>query len=164
MLKADTRGDPESALRWCSKSLHKLKAALQERGHSISHQSVSTLLGKRSYSLEANKKTKEGSGHPDRNAQFGYVNERTKAMQALGQPVISVDCKKKELVGEFKNTGREWHKKVQPDEVLVYDLGQGKAIPYGIYDVTPNRGFVNVGMDHDTAAFAVASIGLWWQQ
>jgi transposase len=167
LLEADTRGDPESALRWCSKSLHKLKAALQEKGHSISHQSVSTLLGKRGYSLQANKKTKEGSGHPDRNAQFGYVNERTKAMQALGQPVISVDCKKKELVGEFKNTGREWHKKGRPDEVLVYDfvdLGQGKAIPYGIYDVTQNRGFVNVGMDHDTAAFAVASIGLWWER
>ncbi len=167
LLEADTRGDPESALRWCSKSLHKLKVALQEKGHSISHQSVSTLLVKRGYSLQANKKTKEGSCHPDRNAQFGYVNERTKAMQSLRQPVISVDCKKKELVGEFKNAGREWHKKGQPDEVLVYDFvdrGEGKAIPYGIYDVTKNRGFVNVGMDHDTAAFAVASIGLWWER
>jgi transposase len=167
LLEPDTRGDPESALRWCSKSLHKLKAALHEKGHSISHQSVSTLLSKMGYSLQANKKTKEGSCHPDRNAQFSYVNERTKAMQALGQPVISVDCKKKELVGEFKNAGREWHKKGQPDEVLVYDFvdrGEGKAIPYGIYDVTKNRGFVNVGMDHDTAAFAVASIGLWWER
>lgn len=167
LLEKDTRGDPESALRWCSKSLHKLKDALREKGHSISHQSVSTLLHQMSYSLQANRKTKEGGTHPDRDAQFDYINECCKRMQALGQPVISVDCKKKELVGEFKNAGREWHKKGQAEEVLVYDFvdqGQGKAIPYGVYDVTENRGFVNVGMDHDTAAFAVASIGLWWER
>jgi hypothetical protein len=167
IINPATRGDPESPLCWCSKSLHQIKGALVEKGHCISHQSVGTLLVEIGYSLQSNKKNKEGASHPDRDGQFRYINERTLTLQARNQPVISVDCKKKESVGNFKNGGREWHKKGEPEEVLVHDFihqGSGKAIPYGVYDVSKNVGFVNVGVDHDTAAFAVTSIRTWWDR
>ncbi len=176
LIDPDTRGDPQSALRWSSKSLQKLKAALQMKGYSLSHQSVGVLLGQLGYSLQANQKVKEGSDHPDRDTQFAYINERTKSLQQAGQPVISVDCKKKEILGDFKNGGHEWNPAGHPDAVRVHDFMDkelGKAIcesafgalsrPYGVYDVCKNRGFVNVGIDHDTAAFAVASIERWWE-
>jgi hypothetical protein len=162
-----TRGDPESPLRWSSKSAAKLAIELRAKGHGISGELVRQLLHQLGYSLQANRKTKEGASHPDRDAQFAYLNGRTRAMQQAGQPVISVDCKKKELVGAFKNGGREWHPKGEPEQVQVHDFLDkelGKAIPYGVYDVTQNQGFVNVGVDHDTAAFAVATIARWWEQ
>ena len=162
-----TRGDPQSPLRWTCKSTRRLATELQGLGHAVSARTVARLLRGMHYSLQANRKTKEGSAHPDRNAQFEYINERTKAFQARGQPVISVDTKKKELVGDFKNGGREWQPRGEPEYVRVYDFpdkGLGKAIPYGVYDVTANTGWVSVGMDHDTAEFAVATLQQWWRQ
>jgi len=162
-----TRGDPQSPLRWTCKSTRRLATELQGLGHAVSARTVARLLQGMHYSLQANRKTKEGSAHPDRNAQFEYINERTKAFQARGQPVISVDTKKKELVGEFKNGGREWQPRGEPEYVRVYDFPDkelGKAIPYGVYDVTTNTGWVSVGMDHDTAEFAVATLQQWWRQ
>jgi hypothetical protein len=156
-----SRGDPESPLRWVCKSLRQLSAALGQMGHAISAPKVAGILRSLGYSLQANRKTREGSQHPDRDAQFGYVNEQTKAMQAQGQPVISVDCKKKELVGDFKNAGVEWQPQGEPEEVRVHDFidkEMGKAIPYGVYDVTKNEAWVSVGCDHDTAEFAGAAI------
>ena len=162
-----TRGDPQSPLRWTCKSTRRLATELQVLGHTVSARTVARLLQGMHYSLQANRKTQEGSAYPDRNAQFEYIHERTKAFQARGQPVISVDTKKKELVGDFKNGGREWQPQGEPEYVRVYDFPDkelGKAIPYGVYDVTTNTGWVSVGMDHDTAEFAVATLQQWWRQ
>jgi transposase len=167
LVEPVTRGDPESPLRWTSKSVRKLAKELGEMGHQISHELVSQLLYKLGYSLQANRKTQEGGTHPDRNAQFEHINAAAKASLAAGEPVISVDAKKKELVGDFKNGGREWSPKGEPEEVRVYDFplkDLGRVTPYGIYDQGQNIGWVNVGIDHDTAAFAVESIRRWWKE
>ncbi len=167
LINPATRGDPESALRWISKSTQKLAAALRAQGHVIRADKVGELLHDAGYSLQANRKVIEGaSDHPDRDAQFQWIADQTAAFQVAQQPVISVDAKKKELVGNFKNAGREWQMSEQPDEVNVYDfpsLADGKATPYGVYDLTHNEGWVNVGIDHDTAAFAAESIERWWK-
>jgi transposase len=160
-----SRGDPESPLRWTCKSVRKLAEELNRQGHQVSHGLVAELLQELGYSLQANRKVREGATHPDRNAQFEHINEQVKAYQSAGQPVISVDTKKKELVGDFKNGGRELRPKGDPEEVRVHDFvipQLGKATPYGVYDVTHNLGWVNVGIDHDTATFAVESIRRWW--
>jgi hypothetical protein len=160
-----TRGDPESPLRWTCKSTAKLADELLRQNHAVSDRTVATLLKQAGYSLQANRKTREGSAHPDRNAQFEHINARVKAFHKHYQPVISVDTKKKELVGDFKNSGREWRPKGTPEEVRVHDFKDkqlGKAIPYGVYDLASNEGWVSVGITHDTARFAVASIRRWW--
>jgi hypothetical protein len=165
LVEPATRGDPQSPLRWTCKSTQKLADALKEKGYKISARKVSALLTGLDYSLQANRKVREGTQHQDRNAQFEYINEQVKAFQARQQPIISVDTKKKELVGDFKNSGREWQPTGQPEKVRVYDFMDkdlGKAIPYGVYDVTHNEGWVSVGVDHETAEFAVASIKRWW--
>lgn len=162
-----TRGDPESALRWTCKSTAHLAGELTRLGHAASARTVGRLLKTLGYSLQGSRKTKEGSGHPDRNAQFEHINSTVSSFQADKQPVIPVDTKKKEWVGEFKNGGREWQPKGQPEEVLVHDCVDkklGKAIPYGVYDLSANRGWVSVGIDHDTAHFAVEAIARWWQK
>jgi hypothetical protein len=162
-----TRGDPMSPLRWTSKSIRVLSAALREKGHQVSDFVVRRLLNERGYSLQANVKTAEGGQHPDRDAQFAYLNDQAQQHMATADPVISVDTKKKELVGAFKNGGREWHPTGQPEHVKVHDFidpALGKANPYGVYDVANNTGWVSVGTDHDTAAFAVNTIATWWQQ
>ncbi len=167
LVEPVTRGDPESPLRWTSKSVRKLAKELQRIGHQVSHQLVSELLHALGYSLQANRKTREGGEHPDRDAQFEHLNIQAKACLAAVEPVISVDAKKKELVGDFKNGGREWHPKGEPEEVRVYDFpipGLGRATPYGVYDLGRNAGWVNVGIDHNTAAFAVESIRRWWNE
>jgi transposase len=166
LVEPVTRGDPESPLRWTCKSVRKLAEELRKRGHQVSHELVSQLLHELGYSLQANRKTREGGDHPDRNAQFEHVNAQAEVFLAAGEPVVSVDAKKKELVGDFKNPGREWGPQGQPEEVRVYDFpisGLGRATPYGVYDLGQNAGWVNVGMDHDTAAFAVESIRCWWE-
>lgn len=162
-----TRGDPQSPLRWTCKSTRRLAAELQEMGHPVGPRTVARLLRGLDYSLQANRKTKEGTSHPDRNAQFAHINAQTKAFQSQGQPVVSVDTKKKELVGDFKNGGQEWQPIGEPAHVRVYDFPDpllGKAIPYGVYDVTTNTGWVSVGTDHDTAEFAVETVRQWWRQ
>jgi transposase len=162
-----SRGDPESPLRWTCKSVRRLADELQRQGHSVSHELVANLLQELGYSLQANRKTREGMAHPDRNAQFEHIQAEVQAFQRAGQPVISVDTKKKELVGDFKNGGRELCPQGDPELVRVHDFvipELGKVAPYGVYDVTHNLGWVNVGIDHDTAAFAVASIRRWWQR
>jgi hypothetical protein len=162
-----TRGDPMSPLRWTCKSTRQLAAELSGRGHPVSHQTVAELLRALRYSLQGNRKTKEGAGHPDRDAQFAHINAQTAAFQGRGQPVISVDTKKKELVGDFRNGGREWRPVGQPEAVRVHDFVDrdlGKAIPYGVYDLAANRGWVSVGTDHDTPAFAVQTVRRWWEQ
>jgi len=162
-----TRGHPQSPLRWTCKSTAKLAEELQERNHPVTDRTVAALLKSAGYSLQANRKTQEGASHPDRNAQFEYINERVPVFQKQSNPVISVDTKKKELVGEFKNPGREWEPAGQPEEVNVHDFPNpklGKAIPYGVYDLASNEGWVSVGIDHDTAEFATASIRRWWQE
>lgn len=161
----DPKGDPQSLVRWTSKSVSKLKQALSKQGHGIGETAIRGLLKGMGFSLKANKKTIEGTSHADRDAQFGHINRTGKAFEAAGKPVISVDCKKKELLGQFKNNGREWQAHGQETTVNVYDylsLADGKAVPYGIYDLVHNSGFVNVGIDHDTAEFAVESIRRWW--
>ncbi len=161
-----TRGDPMSPLRWTCKSAAKLAAELQAQGHAASERSVNRLLHGLGYSLQSNRKTIEGKGHPDRDAQFRHINRRVKAFQRQGQPVVSVDAKKKELVGQFRNGGREWQPRGQPEEVEVYDFAKkdlGKAIPYGIYDQTTDTGWVSVGVDHDTSEFAVETLRRWWR-
>jgi len=166
LVEAGRRGDPESLLIWTSRSVRHLAAALREQGHTVHFTTVAKLLGLLGYSLQANVKTREGSSHPDRDAQFEHINTVAKAALAAGQPVISVDTKKKELVGDFKNAGREWRPKGEPELVRVHDFKDkqlGKAIPYGVYDIAANQGWVNVGIDHDTAQFAVNSIRSWWQ-
>jgi hypothetical protein len=160
-----TRGDPESPLRWTCKSLRKLAAELNAMGHRTSHRMVAELLHEMKYSLQANKKTIEGSSHPDRNAQFEHINKTVQGQLDSVQPAISVDTKKKELVGNFKNAGRELRPQGDPERVRVHDFAikeLGKAVPYGVYDVGRNTGWVSVGTDHDTAAFAVNTIRRWW--
>jgi Rhodopirellula transposase DDE domain len=162
-----TRGDPMSPLRWTSKSIRALTAALREHGHLVSDFVVRRLLRERGYSLRANVKTAEGAQHGDRDAQFEYLNAQATAHLACGDPVISVDTKKKELVGAYKNGGREWRPRGEPEQVKVHDFIDprlGKANPYGVYDVGANIGWVSVGTDHDTAAFAVNTIATWWHQ
>jgi Rhodopirellula transposase DDE domain len=166
LVEPDSRGDPMSPLRWTCKSTRQLADTLTRRGHTVSHTVVAQLLHEADYSLQANVKTLEGAQHPERDAQFRYLNEQVKAFLAEGLPVISVDTKKKELVGTYKNGGREWRPQGEPEQVNVHDFPDpkvGKAIPYGIYDVGRNAGWVNVGQDHDTASFAVASLRRWWQ-
>jgi hypothetical protein len=160
-----TRGDPESPLRWTCKSTAALARALTAQGHAVSASTVQRLLRAADYSLQSNRKTREGSEHPDRNAQFEHINDLVQRFQAAGQPAISVDTKKKELLGDFKNAGREWQPKGQPEQVRVHDFLDkqlGKAIPYGVYDLAQNQGWVSVGIDHDTAWFATAAIRRWW--
>jgi transposase len=166
LVDPTTRGDPMSPLLWTCKSTRNLAEALGELGHDVSHQTVARLLDLLGYSLQANRKTEEGKDHPDRNAQFEYINKKVKAFQRRGQPVISVDTKKKELVGNFKNSGREHEPQGQPRKVKTKDFPtqEGKVAPYGVYDLARNEGWVNVGIDHDTAEFAVASVRRWWQR
>ncbi len=162
-----TRGDPESPLRWTCKSVRKLAEELREMGHAIGAQKVSELLHDLDYSLQGTSKTREGSAHPDRNAQFEHINARAKAFQRAGEPVVSVDTKKKELVGDFTNRGREWQPAGEPVPVRVHDFVDkhlGKAVPYGVYDVARNEGWVNVGINHDTSEFAVESLRRWWRR
>ena len=166
LVEPGERGDPMSPLRWTCKSLRRLAAELAERGHQISHTVVGELLKAQKFSLQGNSKTREGGEHPDRDTQFAHINDRVAAAFVEGQPVISVDAKKKELVGDFKNAGREWRPQGDPEEVRVYDFlseAVGRAIPYGVYDLAANAGWVSVGIDHDTAAFAVQTIRRWWQ-
>jgi transposase len=161
-----TRGDPESPLRWTCKSIRKLAEELRRMGHATSHRMVAELLHEAGYSLQANRKTVAGKGHPDRTAQFEHINGKVRSALRAGEPVISVDAKKKELVGDFKNAGREWRPEGEPELVRVYDFvipGLGRVTPYGVYDLARNAGWVNVGTDHDTAAFAVESIRRWWR-
>ena len=166
LVAEDCRGDPESLLLWTSKSVRHLAAAVRDAGHEVHFATVAKLLRQLGYSLQANAKTKEGASHPDRDAQFRHISATAKTAIAAVAPVISVDTKKKELVGDFKNGGREWRPKGCPELVRTHDFPDkqlGKAIPYGIYDLANNEGWVNVGIDHDTAQFAVASIRSWWQ-
>jgi transposase len=167
LLEPVTRGDPISHLLWTSKSTSKLTRELQDRGHQVSQMTVYRLLQDRGYSLQANRKTKEGTSSPDRDAQFQHINRKIRGFSRRGEPVISVDTKKRELVGDFKNAGREWRPKGKPEEVRMHDFRDedlGVAIPYGVYDVGRNDGWVSVGIDHDTAEFAVATIRRWWQR
>ena len=167
LVAPTAKGDPMSPLRWTSKSVRHLAARLRGMGHQVSHQLVAQLLATAGYSLQANRKTREGPSHPDRDAQFRYINRQVREFQAARQPVISVDTKKKELVGNFKNAGRTWRPRRHPTPVRVHDFlirEQGKAIPYGVYDLTRNAGWVSVGIDHDTATFAVRTIGRWWRK
>jgi len=167
LVESSTRGDPQSPLCWTSKSTRRLAEELRGQGHAVSHQTVAALLSDLGYSLQANSKTKEGRGHPDRDAQFEYINQQVRAFQAEGQPVVSVDAKKKELVGDFRNPGREWRRRGQPEEVRAKDFPDkqlGKAIPEGVSDLGRNEGWVSVGIDHDTAEFAGESIRRWWQE
>src|SRR5271155_2765916 len=162
-----TRGDPESPLRWTCKSKDKLAAELREMGHRVSATVVGRLLHQLDYSLQVVRKTREGKQSPDRNAQFEHINRTAKAFMKRGQPVVSVDTKKKELVGDFKNAGREWQRKGEPEPVRVHDFIDkelGKVIPYGVYDTTRNEAWVSVGVDHDTAEFAVATLERWWRE
>jgi hypothetical protein len=162
-----TRGDPQSPLCWTCKSTRNLTEALAKQGHPVSHQTVERLLQAMNYSLQVNRKTQEGTSHPDRNAQFEHIAQQVSSFQKRGQPVISVDTKKKELVGDFKNAGREWQPEGSPQRVRSKDFKDkelGKVAPYGVYDLTANNGWVSVGIDHDTAQFATESIRRWWQK
>jgi len=161
-----SRGDPESPLRWTCKSTRRLAKELYRQGHAISDRTVAALLTEMGYSLQANRKTREGGRHPDRNAQFEYINGQVRRLQKRGQPVVSVDTKKKELLGNFKNSGQEWQPQGEPEEVRIHDFQDkqlGKAIPYGVYDVANNQGWVSVGIDHDTAYFAARTIRRWYE-
>jgi len=165
LIEPTSRGDPESPLRWTTRSARNLADELRRAGHAVSHQTVSELLQKMGYSLQANRKTLEGTSHPDRDAQFRHIDEAVQLQLALGEPVISVDTKKKELVGQFRNGGKELRPKGDPEQVLIHDFvipGLGRASPYGVYDVGQDEAWVSVGTDHDTAAFAVESIRRWW--
>lgn len=165
LIEPETRGDPMSPLLYTTKSTRQLAKAVTEKGHPVSHDVVDKILHEEGYSLQANTKTKEGSENPDRDAQFRYINKQAIEHMEKSEPIISVDTKKKELVGEFKNAGQEWLPEGQPRQVNVHDFpstASGKAIPYGVYDVTRNTGWVSVGTDHDTAVFAVATIKRWW--
>jgi hypothetical protein len=167
LVEPGTRGDPESPLRWTCKSTRKLADELRQREYRVGERTVAMLLHRAGYSLQSNRKVREGAAHPDRNAQFEHIARRVKAFQRRGQPVISVDTKKKELVGAFKNGGQEWSPQGEPEEVFVHDFldrDLGKAIPYGVYDMTHNQGWVSVGIDHDTARFATEAIRRWWQK
>jgi hypothetical protein len=165
LVEPATRGDPMRALLWTSKSLRHLSQALAAKGHSVCAMVVADCLREMGYSLQANRKTQEGGGHMDKDAQFQYLNDQAAAFLRANEPVISVDTKKKELVGNYKNNGREWHPKATPEAVNVYDFIDpklGRAVPYGVYDITDNKGWVSVGTDHDTASFAVQAIRRWW--
>jgi len=167
LVEPTTRGDPESPLRWTIRSTRVLAEELTRQEHPVSHATVATLLEQEGFSLQANRKTREGGKHPDRNAQFEYINGRVKHFLKQRQPAISVDTKKKELVGDFKNGGREYQPKGRPEEVRVHDFVDkelGKAIPYGVYDLKNNEGWVSVGIDHDTAEFAANTILRWWRE
>ena len=167
LVEPVTRGDPQSPLRWTCKSTRVLAAELCKRGHTVSHQKVAELLEALDYSLQSTRKTREGASHPDRDAQFRHINAQVAAFQERGQPVISVDTKKKELLGDFKNAGREWRPVGQPEAVRVHDFADpmlGKAIPYGVYDLAENAGWVSVGTDHDTPAFAARTVQTWWER
>jgi Rhodopirellula transposase DDE domain len=161
-----TRGDPETPLRWTCKSTRRLAEELCRQGHPVSARTVAAVLHEAGYSLQANHKTREGKNHPDRNAQFEHISAAVRRLQKRGQPVVSVDTKKKELIGDFKNAGREWQPQGEPEEVRVHDFQDpelGKVIPYGVYDITHNQGWVSVGIDHDTAYFATRTIRCWWE-
>jgi hypothetical protein len=161
-----TRGHPQSPLLWTCKSTRNLAEALAEKGHEVSHQTVARLLQELDYSLQVNRKTREGASHPDRNAQFEYIAKQVRTFQRRGQPVVSVDTKKKELIGDFRNGGHEWQPAGEPEEVRCKDFKDkqlGKVAPYGIYDLTENVGWVSVGIDHDTAQFATETLRRWWQ-
>lgn len=165
LVAGETRGDPESPLLWTAKSVRSLARALREKGHRVSHETVAKLLRVLGFSLQANRKTLEGASHPDRDAQFGHINQTVAAAQAAGQPTISVDTKKKELIGDFKNSGQEWRPKGKPVEVRTKDFKDkqlGKVNPYGVYDLKLDEGYVSVGIDADTAEFAVNAIRNWW--
>jgi hypothetical protein len=165
LIEPTAAGEPDSPLRWTARSVRNLSEALQEMGHGVSHALVADLLQGLGYTLQANQKKREGAQHPDRDAQFRYINDQVRRFLRKGQPAISVDTKKKELVGDFKNAGRSWRPKGNPEPVRVHDFlipEQGKAIPYGVYDLHRNEGWVSVGIDHDTASFAVKAIGRWW--
>jgi Rhodopirellula transposase DDE domain len=166
LVEPTTRGDPQAPLLWTSRSLRNLAEALRAMGHRIGHNVVADLLRQLNYSLQGNRKTREGSDGPDRDEQFGYINAQVSAALAAGEPAISVDTKKKELVGDFKNSGRELRPKGDPEPVRVHDFKipeLGRAVPYGVYDIAGNTGWVSVGIDHDTASFAVNAIRRWWQ-
>jgi transposase len=167
LIEPETRGDPESPLRWTTKSTRNLAAELTKMGHAVSHSVVAKILRSLKYSLQGTRKTLEGRQHPDRDAQFRYINTLAGEFLASGDPVISVDTKKKELIGQYAQAGQEWHPQGEPVEVSTYDFpsqADGKAIPYGVYDLTENNAWVSVGIDHDTSVFAVATIDKWWQQ
>jgi hypothetical protein len=167
LVEPVTRGDPQSPLRWTCKSTTRLAAELNRRKHRVSQRTVYDLLAQLDYSLQSTRKTREGAQHPDRDAQFTYIARVVKEFQAAGQPVISVDTKKKELLGDFANRGREWRPRGQPESVRVHDFPDpqlGKVVPYGVYDLAANAGWVSVGIDHDTAEFAVESIRRWWRE
>ena len=167
LIEPGTRGDPESPLRWTTKSTRHIAGELTEQGHPVSHSVVAHILHSLDYSLQGTRKTLEGHQHPDRDAQFRYLNSLAQEFLTSGDPVISVDTKKKELVGRFAQAGAEWHPHGEPVEVSTYnfpDQADGKAIPYGVYDLTDNSAWVSVGIDHDTSVFAVATIEKWWQQ
>jgi hypothetical protein len=167
LIEPYTQGDPETPLRWTRKGLRVLSAELERTGHKASPKTVMRLLKGLGYTLQSNKKSKEGGAHPDRDDQFEFINRQAQAFQSKGLPVISVDAKKKELVGDFKNAGREYRPKGRPEEVRVYDFIDkelGRVTPYGVYDVANNEGWVNVGIDHDTAAFAVETVRTWWER
>jgi transposase len=167
LIEPATRGEPTSPLLWTSKSTRKLAKELQEQGHEVSYRTVARLLQDLGYSLQANRKTREGKQHPDRDAQFEYINKKVRSFQRRGEPVISVDAKKRELLGDFKNGGHEWQPKGKPEPVRVHDFKDeelGVGIPYGVYDQTLNNGWVSVGIDHNTAEFATATIRRWWRR
>jgi len=167
LVEPTARGEPDSPLRWTIRSTRVLARTLKDQGHAVSHSTVAALLNEAGFSLQANRKTREGESHPDRNAQFEYINRLVKRFQRRGQPVVSVDTKKKELVGDFKNGGREYRPSGRPVEVRVHDFADkelGKAIPYGVYDLANNEGWVSVGITHDTAEFAAATIRRWWDE
>lgn len=167
LVEPATRGDPESPLRWTCKSTYRLAEELTRQGHPVSPRTVALLLRAADYSLQANRKTTEGASHPDRNAQFEYINSLVRRTQSRGQPAISVDTKKKELVGDFKNAGRVWRPRGDPERVRIYDFKDpelGKAIPHGVYDLINDQAWVSVGIDHDTAEFATNSIRRWWTE
>jgi hypothetical protein len=167
LVEPTTCGDPQSPLRWTCKSTRNLAEALNRQGHPVSHHTVARLLQEMDYSLQVNRKTREGASHPDRNAQFEHIYRRVQSFQDRGQPVVSVDTKKKELVGDFKNPGGEWRPEGQPEEVRSKDFKDkrlGKVAPYGVYDLTANEGWVSVGIDHDTAQFATESVRRWWSR
>jgi hypothetical protein len=167
LIEPTTRGDPQSPLRWTCKSTRNLAEALSRQGHRVSYQTVSVLLHELGYSLQAVRKTRSSGSHPDRDAQFRHINRQVVAFQEQGRPVVSVDTKKKELIGDFKNAGREWQPEGVPEEARIYDFEDkrlGKVIPRGVYDLTWDEGWVSVGVDHDTAQFAAETLHRWWQE